>query len=156
MMRDMRPEKTGARKKEILIAFLLLLVIGLTAGLIYAMQQENETAVLVDAGGELMPNDDNRIRVSVNAGVSVKSHTMQDLYFSNYNEDRNLQLKIIADDQLVYESPLLSPGETIQADVIDDETLQEGENEAVAEIYSYNLAGELCGRTNAVISLIKS
>ena len=87
----------------------------LLAAVIWLINQEPETAVLVDSGRELTSNDTGQIRVSVNTSVNIKDGTMQDLFFSNYNEDRLLQCKIKVDDKYVYESQLIDSGKTIQA-----------------------------------------
>ena len=156
LKREEAMEREKKDRKKIVIVLLLLLVVILLAAVIWLINQEPETAVLVDSGRELTSNDTGQIRVSVNTSVNIKDGTMQDLFFSNYNQDRLLQCKIKVDDKYVYESQLIDSGKTIQADVIDDTGIPVGQTPAVVEVYSYNFDQEIMGQTNVNISLIKS
>ena len=149
-------ERENKDRKKAVIVLLLILVLILSVVLVWFINQKPETAVLVDSGEELTSNATGKIRVSVNTSVNIKYHTMQDLLFSNYNEDRLLQCKIKVNDEYIYESQLIDPEKTIQADVIDDKSIPTGQTPAVVEVYSYNFDQELQGQTNVNISLIKS
>ena len=87
------------------------------------------------------------------AEVTVKDNTMQNLNFCNYNEDRLLKCKLKLKDSYIYESVLLQEGSLLEGDFVDTTKLKKGENEVLAEVYSYNTDGTLMGQTNVIIVL---
>ena len=149
-------EKKKGKGKIIALILILLLIIGALAGfLFYTLNQEEKTAILVETEGDLTSNETGQVRIVINSSINIEEGTMQDICFANYNEDRDLICKLNVDGEYVYESQLVEPGEMIQADVIDEDKVPDGETEATAEVYSYNDEGELMGQTNAKVTLRK-
>lgn len=142
-------------RNKMLITVLILVIITLAGILIYQSLKSPETAVITETDEELTANETGQIRIVINPTITIKSSTMQDINFSNYNEDRNLVCKLVVDDKCVYESQSVNPGQIITADVIDDSELPSGKTQAIAEIYSYNDDGDMMGHTNVGVVLNK-
>lgn len=148
-------ERGKRDKRRIIIIALLVLIFALIITLVVVLSQDKQTAIIVHDDKELLSNEAGKIRISINPSINIENGTMQDIYFSNYNEDRYLKCKIIADgDTTVYESPFIAPGEIIQADVIDDKKIKGGQTQATAEIYSYDMDHTQIGQSNVNIVLI--
>ena len=148
-------EKRQRRLILVLLAALLITLILLLAqcqGEEYsgpsttAVIQQNPQEV-VDAAGS------GTIRIVINPVVQVLDDTMQNLGFSNYNKDRLQRCRIKVGERYVYDSGLLPEGSVLAGDFVDTEYLQEGDNDALAEICSYDLDENLIGQTNVQIRL---
>jgi len=149
-------EKKKSGKKIALIVILVLIIAALGTAVYFLATQEHQTAVITETQEQLStPDEDNMLRVKMNTGIIVQEGTMQNLEFYNLNEGRYLQLKIKVGDEYVYESQYLAQGEVIKADIIDEGKLKDGSNEALAEIYSYDLDKNLIGQRNVEITLSK-
>ena len=143
------------KKSKIFIAVLLLIIVMMGLLVAVLLNEDTKTAVIVDSNRELMANDSGKMRVSINPVIRVKENTMQDIYCSNFNRDRLLKCKISLDGKYIYESCYIEPDKTIRADVIDESHLKQGESEAVAEIYSYDMEKNQMGQSNVSVRLIR-
>lgn len=103
---------------------------------------------------ELNDSASGSIRIKLSPTVTVKNGVMQDLNFCNYNEGRLMSCKIMVGGQCAYESGFLEEGKILTGDFIDTELLQTGEQEALAEIYSFDLEKKPIGQTNVKIKLV--
>ncbi|MBS6799150.1 MAG: hypothetical protein KH297_04630 [Firmicutes bacterium] len=146
-------ERGKQDKRKLIIIALLVVIFALIITLVVVLSQDEQTAIIVHDDKELLSNETGKIRISINPSINIENGTMQDIYFSNYNEDRYLKCKIIAGNTTVYESPFVAPGEIIQADVI-DKKIKSGQTQATAEIYSYDMAKTQIGQSNVNIVLI--
>lgn len=149
------------KKKKTLIIILIIVIAALAVALGFTVvhmlndngpsrtaviEQDNDTDLNdVDTTGQL--------RIKINPVIKVKNDTMQNLNFCNYNEGRLLQCKIKVGDNYVYDSGLLEEGEILKGDFVEMKHLKKGENEALAEIYSYSPEEEPIGQTNVKITL---
>ena len=145
----------------ILLVLALLVAVGLLAMQLLGGEEElkgpSQTAVIEkNEAEELTPQTAGQIRIKINPVVEVKNDTLQNLNFCNYNEERKLQCKIKVGEEYVYDSGRLEPGMELKGDwVAKPEALESGENEATAEIYSYDLEDNPIGQTNVNIVLNK-
>ena len=111
-------------------------------------------AVEENPAEELNDSASGSIRIKLSPTVTVKNGVMQDLNFCNYNEERLMSCKIMVGGQCAYESGFLVEGKILTGDFIDTELLQTGEQEALAEIYSFDLEKKPIGQTNVKIKLV--
>ncbi|MCI9640675.1 hypothetical protein AALA22_12835 [Anaerovoracaceae bacterium 41-7] len=145
------------KKQKILIIILLIAVAFMGAGLFYVLNsnrlETSKTAVIVHTDEKLSDTSGGQVRIRINSAVQIYEDTMQDLAFANLNEGRQLQCRIKVGDSYVYDSGLVKSGDAIQADIVDTSTLKQGKNQAIAEIYNYDMDNELIGQTNTIIDL---
>lgn len=139
----------------IIIILIILLIASIIAGTVIYINKpvQGATAVIQKQNEELTDNSGGRVRIKINPFVTVKDNTMQNLNFCNYNEDRLLKCKLKLKDSYIYESVLLQEGSLLEGDFVDTTKLKKGENEVLAEVYSYNTDGTLMGQTNVIIVL---
>lgn len=151
--------KKAQKTQRILVLLLIAAMILILILLAVQCQEEkgpSKTAVIsVNEEEPLNRSETGSIRIVISPVVQVLGDTMQNLGFCNYNEDRLLQCRIKVDGKYVYDSGMLSEGSELVGDFVKSEHLQQGENEAVAEIYSYTLEREPVGQTNVKITLNK-
>lgn len=144
--------KLKERIKSIVIIALIIII----AILLYQScnAKETETAVITE-NKEVLLNDNSsgNIRVKLNPSVEIKEGVLQNLNFSNYNEDRLLKIKIKVDDEYIYESDFIKPREVLERDLIKENNLNLDGKEAIGEVYSYTTDKELVGQTNVVINI---
>lgn len=147
-----KDKKLKERFKTILIIILIIIII-----LLLLRRCEGETskeAVIVeDTTVELKDTSDGNIRVKLNPVIDVKDGVLENLDFSNFNEERLLKIKIKVDDKYIYESDFIKPSEILERDYIEDNNIELDGKEAIAEIYSYTTDKEMVGQTNVVIKL---
>lgn len=147
-----KDKKLKERFKTILIIILIIIII-----LLLLRRCEGETskeAVIVeDTTVELKDTSDGNIRVKLNPVIDVKDGVLENLDFSNFNEERLLKIKIKVDDKYIYESDFIKPSEILERDYIEDNNIELDGKEAIAEIYSYTTSKEMVGQTNVVIKL---
>ena len=148
------------KKKRLIIIFIIIililsLVIGLMACQLLDGDKPSKTAVIEqDTQEELNDVEETgQLRIKINPVVTVKNDTMQNLNFCNYNDERLLQCKIKVGEDYVYIGEKLKPSEILKGDFVDMKHLKTGENEALAEIYSFSLAGDAIGQTNVKMTL---
>jgi hypothetical protein len=156
-MNRLNQEKNGQVLQKILI---VLLAAALTVIMILLFVQceedkgPSQTAVIYQNEEEsLNIPESGSIRIVISPVVQVIDKTMQNLGFCNYNKDRLLQCRIRVGEQYVYDSGLLAEGSELIGDFVETEMLKKGENEALAEIYSYTLEEQPVGQTNVKIIL---
>lgn len=148
----MKTYKIKERSKTILIIVLIIILIIL----LYRScnTQEIKTAVInEDKNVELNDTSSGNIRVKLNPSVDIKNGVLQNLNFSNFNEDRFLKIKIKVEDEYIYESDFVKPREVLEGDFIKENNLDLDGKEAIGEIYSYTTDKVLVGQTNVVINL---
>jgi hypothetical protein len=144
--------KLKERFKTVLIIVLIIIIILLL--LRGCNGDESKQAVIVeDTTVELKDTSDGNIRVKLNPVVDVENGLLQNLNFSNFNEERLLKIKIKVDDEYIYESDFIKPSEVLEKDYIRDNNIELDGKEAIAEIYSYTIDKEMVGQTNVVIEL---
>ncbi len=144
--------KLKERFKTVLIIVLIIIIILLL--LRGCDGDESKQAVIVeDTTVELKDTSDGNIRVKLNPVVDVENGLLQNLNFSNFNEERLLKIKIKVDDEYIYESDFIKPSEILEKDYIKDNNIELDGKEAIAEIYSYTIDKEMVGQTNVVIEL---
>ena len=149
------------KKNIIIISVLAFLLAAVLAGgtIFYLNQEAPKTAVIEKAPYRLHDMSDGQLRIKIGSNIRVSSHTMQNLDFTNLNSGRLMKCFIRTSDSnegdYIYESQFLGEGETITADVIDDDRLKTGVNKALAEIYSYDRDKNEMGQTNVEIVLEK-
>ena len=156
-MEEMKEKSTKRNKlkerfKTVLIIVLIIIIILLL--LRGCNGDESKHAVIVeDTTVELKDTSDGNIRVKLNPVVDVENGLLQNLNFSNFNEERLLKIKIKVDDEYIYESDFIKPSEVLEKDYIRDNNIEFDGKEAIAEIYSYTIDKEMVGQTNVVIKL---
>ena len=156
-MEEMKEKSTKRNKlkerfKTVLIIVLIIIIILLL--LRGCNGDESKQAVIVeDTTVELKDTSDGNIRVKLNPVVDVENGLLQNLNFSNFNEERLLKIKIKVDDEYIYESDFIKPSEVLEKDYIRDNNIELDGKEAIAEIYSYTIDKEMVGQTNVVIKL---
>ena len=148
------------KERKIYIITIIILAFMLTAasGMMLIQQEKikaaGHTAVIEQNYEEIMTdNTDGIIRIKINPFVTVSDGTMQNLNFCNYNEDRLLKCRIKVEDKYVYESDFIEEGRILKGDFVKTDLLESGENEALAEIYSFSKTKEPMGQTNVKIIL---
>lgn len=155
-------EQEEKKDKKIIIIILLLIIIlliGVLGFTVVKMMNNNPTpgqTAVIEQDDETELNDADatgQIRIKINPVINVKNDTMQNLNFCNYNEGRLLQCKIKVGEDYVYDSGFLKEGEILKGDFVDMKYLKSGENEAMAEVYSYTLDEEPIGQTNVKVTL---
>lgn len=115
---------------------------------------EIETAVTTENKEVLLNDNSNEnIKVKLNPSIDIKEGVLQNLNFSNFNEDRLLKIKIKVNNEYIYESDFIKPKEVLKSDLIKENNLKLDGKEAIGEIYSYTTDKELVGQTNVVINL---
>lgn len=153
--------ETKKRYRNILLLLLfLLLIVLLTVWITSCMMEKNRekgpsvTAVIKENTEEVADHSaSGSIRIVINPVVEIIDDTMQNLGFCNYNENRFLQCKIKVGETYIYDSGLLPEGSELIGDFVDTGELKKGENEALAEIYSYTEEQLPIGQTNVKIIL---
>jgi len=146
---------TKEKTKTGIIIILSALIIVLGTVTVSALSRGDvKTAYIEKAlAEEIVDNTDGTIRIKINPEINIKNGVMQDLYFANYNESRYLECKIKVDDKYVYDSDFVETGDIIVGDFIKTDGLSKGRTEAVAEIYSYDLAKKKVSQTNVEVAL---
>ena len=132
----------------ILIIIIILLLLRRCEG-----ETSKEAVIVEDTTVELKDTSDGNIRVKLNPVIDVKDGVLENLDFSNFNEERLLKIKIKVDDKYIYESDFIKPSEILERDYIEDNNIELDGKEAIAEIYSYTTSKEMVGQTNVVIKL---
>lgn len=149
------------RKTKTLIIILIIVIAALAAALgftVVHMLNDNGSSrtAVIEQDNETDLNDvetTGQLRIKINPVINVKKDTMQNLNFCNYNEGRLLQCKIKVGDNYVYDSGLLEDGSVLKGDFVETKYLKKGENEALAEIYSYSPEEDPIGQTNVKVTL---
>ena len=163
MRKNTENTNTGGndKKKKTLIIILIIVIAALAAALGFTVVHvlndngPSRTAV-IEQDNETERNDADetgQLRIKINPVITVKNDTMQNLNFCNYNEGRLLQCKIKVGDNYVYDSGLLEDGSVLKGDFVETKYLKKGENEALAEIYSYSPEEDPIGQTNVKVTL---
>ncbi len=149
---ESKGKKLKERFKTILIIVLIIIIILLL--LRGCNGTDSKDAVITeDKTVELNDTSDGNIRVKLNPVVDVKDGVLQNINFSNYNEERLLKIKIKVDDKYIYESDFIRPKEVLEQDILKDNDIELDGKEAIAEVYSYTTDKEMVGQTNVVIKL---
>lgn len=162
MMSEMN---TYSKKKERLLSAALILA--LLVILILLLQQCGQPEVVpgmtavIEKAPETELNDaaGGSIRIKLSPSVTIKNHTLQNLNFCNYNEDRLMYCRILCRDVCIYESGYLKEGEILVGDLLNHEgkelidSLGTGQQEALVEVYTCSLEKEPAGQTNVKIKL---
>jgi len=153
------PEKKE-RKQKILTVLLIIALIVILILLMIQCQGEpaysgpSRTAVIEKNETEELTEPDSRsTRIVISPSVRIINETMQDLYFCNYNKERLLRCRIKVGEEYVYDSGMLEEGKELIGDFIKTDALMAGDNEALAEIYSYDLEENPIGQTNVNLIL---
>jgi hypothetical protein len=160
-IQEEKVEKKNTTKTVILVIIVLLLVamLAVASGLLYKQYKSEDTGpsktavIKTNDDEELTDPAEGSIRVKINPYVQIIDDTMQNLMFCNYNKDRMLKCKIKVGDTYVYDSGYLAEGNILVGDFIDTSVLSSGENDAIAEIYSYTVDYEKVGQTNVKMTL---
>ena len=158
MNNNITREKTQGVQRVIIVVLAVSLILAIFL-LVHQNKRDDEiepgrTAVIqTDIKEELSDTSDGQIRVKINPVVDVEGKTMNNLNFANYNEGRLLRCKILSGEQYIYDSGLIEPGDMLIGDFIQAEKLSKGLNEAIAEIYSYDMTESPLGQTNVKITL---
>ena len=144
--------KWKERAKTILIIILMIIIIILL--LRECDGRDSATAIIDEPQNvELNDTDSGMVRIKMSPQVNIENGIMKELNFCNYNKDRQLKVVIKCGDKRVYESPMVKSGKILESAQINSGNLKKGENDAIAEVYSYDLNGNLAGQTNVKIVL---
>jgi hypothetical protein len=153
----MQALNSASKKNKILLIVIVLLLIIIGIGILLYLNQDDgvsKTAVIqTDTKEELNDPSSGNLRIKICPVVTVKDDTMQNLNFANYNQDRLLECKIKCGGKYVYDSGYLPQSKILVGDFVDTSGLSKGENEALAEIYSYSLDKKPIGQTNVELTL---
>jgi hypothetical protein len=150
-MENTEEEKKNKKKALIFIIILLLAVMAVEGALLYkklTYTGASVTAVIQDGTEELNDPDTGNLRISINTDVTVIDDTMQNLDFANYNKNRYLRCRIKYGNDYIYDSGLLPENKVLVGDFVDTDKLEKGDNDVIAEVYSYSLDEEEIGQTN--------
>ncbi len=112
------------------------------------------TAVVVEIEESCHDTAGGDVRIRMCPDVLIENGTMQNLYFSNLNQDRLMKLVIRLDGEKIYDSPFVKEGTMIQADSIDVTRLRPGRNKVLGEVYYYTMEQKLIGRSDVYMNLI--
>ena len=154
MEMNLKKEKHALRVLILLLAVSLAVIMMLLVAQCQEETGPSKTAVIsLNEEEPLNQLESGSIRIVISPVVQVMDDTMQNLGFCNYNENRLLQCRIKVGTQYVYDSGMLSEGSELIGDFVETKYLQEGENDAIAEIYSYTPEQEPVGQTNVRIKL---
>jgi flagellar basal body-associated protein FliL len=143
--------KKSKKKALIFIIVLLLAVMAVEGTLLYkklTYTGASVTAVIQDGTEELNDPDTGNLRISINTDVTVMDDTMQNLNFANYNKNRYLRCRLKYGNDYIYDSGLLGENKVLVGDFVDTDKLEKGDNDIIAEVYSYSLDEEEIGQTN--------
>lgn len=146
------------KEKKIITILIVLLICALAVSSFLLLKRDTKTAVIEKTEQQL--NDAEKtgqIRIKINSTIQVEGDTMQDIDFYNVNDNRLLKckIKLKANDECVYESEFVNPGEYIKADILNSD-IKAGTHEAIAEFYSYSVdSKKKIGQVNAEIVLVK-
>ena len=152
----MYPKENKAKeriKTLVIIILLIVIVILLLKGCVG--ERKNSAIITKDENVELNDTSSGQIRVKMNSSIDVENDILKNLDFGNYNENRLLKIKIKVDDEYIYESDFIQPGEVLEGDLLKKVKLKEGVSSAIGEVYSYTIDKELIGQTNVVLQLNK-
>ena len=145
----------SSKNKQVIVIITLSALLCLSLAIVTCLSAaDHPTAILAETNNSLEdPDETGKIRVKMNTCINVYENTMQDIDFFNLNKNRFMKLKIVIEDEEIYESSYIAEGEVLEADLIDVKALKKGENNALAEVYSYTLNKELIGQRNVEITL---
>ena len=147
LLKEGMDETSRERKLEIkdrlLLALIILLTILLFGGVLSCMYSLNhqKTAILSSVDESVMHDtSDGQIRIRIGSYVTIENDTMQNLNFENANENRLMRclIRLADEDSYCYMSQYIEAGDMITADVIETKDMEAGENEALAELYTYD------------------
>ena len=161
---DLNDKVQGLKKenniqKIIIVILLLLLAIIFLFGRTYISKMVNkgktQTAIITTSEKEVEEVAPGDVRVVLNPNVIIEKETMQNLCFNNLNEDRLLKIKIMdsSEKECFYESDYIETGKELKADVIDTSKLNEGINDAIGQVYSYDNEKNMISQTNVEMEL---
>ena len=140
----------------LIIIIIILLLRGCNSEINSGTQYDggnNEMQIIEDKDTSLQDTTNGTIRIKMNPIVTVKGGSMEDLNFCNYNENRLLKIEIIVGDECLYESGYIKEGEILKGDLIDMNTIEKGERDAIAQVYSFTYEEELISQTTVAFKL---
>lgn len=147
-------ENKKIRQQRVCIILLLVLLIIMFFRQCTDSYKPVETAVIEENPQvQLTDSEKGEIRIKINPAIDVRNKTMQNINFCNYNKDRLLRCRIKSGDQYIYDSGFLAEGNMLKGDYIRTDGLDKGQNEVIAEVYSYDTSENLLGQTNVKITL---
>ena len=142
----------GERRKTAFIIVLLFVIIAL---ILYLMCFGLRGTAVIETDGAVELNDTStgNVRIIINPVINVKNGVLQNIGFSNFNKDRYLKLRIVANDKVAYESDKIESGSTLQGDYIKPGFKKVGLVDAIAEVTSYLEDGTFRDQTNVKVKL---
>ena len=157
--------KAASKRKEYILTAALILA--MLVILILLLQQCGQpeiipgmTAVIEKAPEEeLNDTSGGSIRIKLSPSVTVRNDTLQNLNFCNYNEERLMRCRILCGDVCIYESGYLEEGEILVGDLLNSDgkellkSSDAGVQEALVEVYSFDMDRNQVGQTNVKIKL---
>lgn len=146
-------KKNRILKILIIIMIIIIILLLVTMCRLSSLYADKNTAVIETSVMEDRNDNMDTTRIIINPDVIVKNGVMQNLEFTNLNENRSLECIIKIGDKEIYKSNKIKTGETLKGDYIDVSLLNPDENEAVAEIRSYNSKNENLSQTNVKIKI---
>ena len=147
------------KKKRLIITFIAIEIIIIILLLAYCSAQEVEAvpskAALIEEISEPLyePEIPGQIAIKVNDAVKINGEIMKGINLCNSNKDMYMQGTIKYNDEEIYKSDLINPGEMIKDDYINSSDLQYGENKALLEICFYDRNNEFIGQSNVIMTL---
>lgn len=151
-------EEKDKRRLLLLILIIILLIISVILASVVIFSSSRDNAVIAGTKEVLHDVSDGQVRVRINSFINVNGETMDNLEFCNINENRLMRCKIrLADSsKYIYKSKLIESGSVIQSDTLRRNKLQDGNNNCIAEIYTYDpKTEEQIGQINVEIILHK-
>lgn len=165
MNNEEKSSKRSKLKERIKTITIIILIIIIIILLLRSCNCENNLGNQYDDGSgngmQIIEDDDvtlqdtsnGTIRIKMNPIITINDGVMEDLNFCNYNENRLLKLKIIVGDNCLYESGYISEGEILKGDLIDVSSIEKGEQDAIAEVFSFTCEEKLVSQTNVAFKL---
>ena len=150
----MKIEKLKLKENTKAIVIIIFIMVMAIFFYHYCKEKEVENTVITENRDVLLEDTSREnTKVKLNPSMDIKESVLQNLNFTNFNEDRLVKIKIKVDNKYVYESDFIKPREVFERDLIKENDLKLDGKEAIGEIYSYTTDKELVGQTNVVINL---
>jgi len=128
------------RRLLLLILIIILLCISVILAVLVVFSSSRDNAVIAGTEEVLHDVSDGQVRIRINSFINVNGKTMENLEFCNINDNRLMQCKIRLADRsnYIYQSDLIESGSVVQSDSIRSSMLDNGNNNCIAEIYTFD------------------
>ena len=137
-------------KKKYTIALLLLMLVFLLIGSVYAITKDYKTDIPINSTGNsnianiVTTNEMKEMRIVISSYIECNQEKMKNMNMRNLNDDRYMRYVFYNNDNVIYDSYLIESGRTIQEDNL-KEKLEKGEYTVKCKVESYDLDKKIMG-----------